>query len=168
MVVIKLADPGEAGALLDAAQYQRSGQVSQIADPRHRLSTTSSRSSPATSDPTPTRRDAMLKAVGAPSLDALIDEAIPGAHPPRRRRSTCRTARASTSSCASCAASPRSNQVFRSFIGLGYYDSITPSVILRNVLENPGWYTPYTPYQAEIAQGRLEVAAQLPDDGDAI
>ena len=98
---------------------------------------------------------AMLKAVGAASLDQLIDEAIPASIrldaplnlPPPESES------AYLARLKSIAAK---NKVFRSFIGLGYSDTLTPSVIRRCVFENPGWYTPYTPYQAEIAQGRLE------------
>src|SRR5438477_827693 len=100
-------------------------------------------------------RDAMLKAVGAPSLDALIDQAIPS----RIRLKKPLNLPAGQSEhhfLRELRHTASRNQIFRSFLGLGYYDCITPSVILRNVLENPGWYTPYTPYQAEIAQGRLE------------
>src|SRR3982751_438150 len=98
---------------------------------------------------------AMLKAVGASSLDALIDEAIPArirlTQPPELPE-----AQSEHHFLKGLQDLAARNQIFRSFIGLGYYDCVTPSVILRNVLENPGWYTPYTPYQAEIAQGRLE------------
>jgi len=98
---------------------------------------------------------AMLDVVGAPTLDALIDEAIPASirlkqpvnlPPPESEHEYLQR----------LTGIARKNKTFRSYIGLGYHDTITPSVILRMVMENPGWYTPYTPYQAEIAQGRLE------------
>ncbi|HJR58074.1 MAG TPA: aminomethyl-transferring glycine dehydrogenase [Vicinamibacterales bacterium] len=100
-------------------------------------------------------RDAMLRAIGVPSLDALIDQTVP---PGIRLEKPLDMPEADTEfgylrRLRTIAAN---NQVARSCIGMGYYDCITPSVILRNVFENPGWYTPYTPYQAEIAQGRLE------------
>src|SRR5437870_11503015 len=97
----------------------------------------------------------MLKVIGAASMDALMDEAIPS----RIRLKDplpLPDGRSEYEFLRELRRVADRNQVFRSFIGLGYYDTITPSVILRNVLENPGWYTPYTPYQAEIAQGRLE------------
>ncbi len=97
----------------------------------------------------------MLATIGAPSLDALIDEAIPAsirrpgpvALPPAESEHAYLTRLRGVAA---------KNRVLRSFIGLGYYDTITPSVIRRCLFENPSWYTPYTPYQAEIAQGRLE------------
>ena len=105
--------------------------------------------------PSPDERDRMLKTVGASSLDALIDEAIPRSirlttplnlPPPESEHQYLRR----------LARLAQRNTPFRSYIGLGYHDTITPSVVQRMVMENPGWYTPYTPYQAEIAQGRLE------------
>jgi hypothetical protein len=99
--------------------------------------------------------EAMLDTLGYDSLDTLIDAVVPGdirlrrplALPPgRSEREVLQALRAMAAQ----------NQVFRSYIGMGYSGTFTPPVILRNVLENPGWYTAYTPYQAEIAQGRLE------------
>ena len=100
-------------------------------------------------------RDEMVRAIGVPSLDALIEQTVPAdirlAKPlemPHGESEAGYLKRLRTIASR--------NKVARSYIGMGYYDCITPSVILRNVFENPGWYTPYTPYQAEIAQGRLE------------
>ena len=105
--------------------------------------------------PRPDDLQAMLKEVGAASLDQLIDEAIPASI--RLQKPLNLPAAESESEYLSRLKTiARRNKVFRSFIGLGYADTLTPSVIRRCVFENPGWYTPYTPYQAEIAQGRLE------------
>jgi glycine dehydrogenase len=105
--------------------------------------------------PSADERQAMLEAIGVSSLDALIDEVVPlsirlpqplGLPEPESEHQYLRR----------LTRIARHNKVFRSYIGLGYHDTVTPSVVLRMVFENPGWYTPYTPYQAEIAQGRLE------------
>ncbi|MBD2547295.1 aminomethyl-transferring glycine dehydrogenase [Planktothricoides raciborskii] len=97
----------------------------------------------------------MLDFLGFASLDELIDRAVPQVI---RLQKSLKLPEAGSESSALAHLKEISskNQVFRSFIGMGYHDCITPPVIQRNILENPGWYTAYTPYQAEIAQGRLE------------
>jgi glycine dehydrogenase len=105
--------------------------------------------------PDETETAAMLKAIGVPSLADLIDRTVPAGIrmadplnlPPAMSEHEYLQHIKEVS---------LKNQVFKSYIGQGYYDTITPSVILRNLFENPAWYTQYTPYQAEIAQGRLE------------
>ncbi len=98
---------------------------------------------------------AMLDLLGYESLDGLIDVTVPAGirlrtplaiHAPMSEYEALKNLRVIA----------QKNQIFRSYLGLGYYDCVTPPVIQRNILENPGWYTAYTPYQAEIAQGRLE------------
>jgi glycine cleavage system P protein (glycine dehydrogenase) len=97
----------------------------------------------------------MLRLVGAASLDRLIDETIPNGIRLRRKLGL-PTAKSEYELLEQLHAIAAENEVWRSFLGMGYSDCITPPVIQRNVLENPGWYTQYTPYQAEISQGRLE------------
>ncbi len=98
---------------------------------------------------------AMLKLLGAASLDELVARTVP-AGIRLTRPLELPPAVSEEQALAELAAKASSNRVLRSFVGMGYHDCHTPAVILRNVLENPGWYTQYTPYQAEIAQGRLE------------
>ena len=97
----------------------------------------------------------MLAQLGFKDLDALVDAAVPG----QIRLAKPLNLPAAQSEFAALSELKKyaaHNRVFRSFIGQGYYDTIVPPVIQRSVLENPGWYTQYTPYQAEISQGRLE------------
>ena len=97
----------------------------------------------------------MLRTVGYNSLDAMTDAIVPG-----KIKSPAPLALPQSvteeQALAKIRAIADKNQVFRSFIGQGYYGTLTPNVILRNILENPAWYTAYTPYQAEISQGRME------------
>ncbi|MDX1710828.1 MAG: glycine dehydrogenase, partial [Rhodovibrionaceae bacterium] len=105
--------------------------------------------------PGPQDTEEMLSAIGLDSLDGLIDKAVPRTIesdtpfdlPPPMTEAEALDRLAQIAS---------RNRIFRSFIGMGYHGTFTPSVIRRNVIENPGWYTAYTPYQPEISQGRLE------------
>jgi glycine dehydrogenase len=104
--------------------------------------------------------DAMLDAIEVGSLDELIDQTIPESirmkSPLKLGYTTEDRPLGEHELLTSLKALAQQNQIFRSFIGMGYSDCIVPGVIQRNILENPGWYTQYTPYQAEISQGRLE------------
>ncbi|MBM3516834.1 MAG: aminomethyl-transferring glycine dehydrogenase [Alphaproteobacteria bacterium] len=105
--------------------------------------------------PMPAEIDDMLHTVGAASLEALIERAVPAVIRSREPLPL-PPSRSEADVLAELRAMAEENRVLRSMIGLGYYDCVTPPVILRNVFENPGWYTAYTPYQPEISQGRLE------------
>src|SRR3989441_359809 len=105
--------------------------------------------------PGPEDVGALLETLGYPSLDAFIDAVVP-ADIRLRRPLGVPAGQSEQAALAEIRALAAKNQVWRSYLGMGYHDCVTPPVILRNVLENPGWYTAYTPYQAEIAQGRLE------------
>ena len=105
--------------------------------------------------PDATETEQMLDTIGVKSLDELIDRTVPAAI--RMNRSLNLPAQLSEAAyLRELKAISLKNKTFRNYIGQGYYDTHTPSVILRNIFENPGWYTQYTPYQAEISQGRLE------------
>ena len=105
--------------------------------------------------PSADARARMLDAIGFATVDALIDAAVPAAIRSDRPLDL-PAARSEVAALVRLRELAAKNQVLTSMIGLGYYGTVTPGVILRNVLENPGWYTAYTPYQPEISQGRLE------------
>jgi glycine cleavage system P protein (glycine dehydrogenase) len=99
--------------------------------------------------------EVMLREVGARSLDELIDQTVPASIRIAKPLDL-PAAKSEHALLEQLHAIAAKNEIWRSYLGMGYADCVTPPVIQRNILENPGWYTPYTPYQAEIAQGRLE------------
>ena len=105
--------------------------------------------------PNPEQTQKMLETIGVKSMDELIEKTVPAAIrlPKPMDLPEAMNEYQYLNHLHELASK---NQVFRSYIGMGYYNCITPAVITRNILENPGWYTSYTPYQAEISQGRLE------------
>ena len=105
--------------------------------------------------PKPAEVKEMLKAIGTDSLDTLIDETIPAGIRLKEDLDLPKGI-SEYEYMQHITELARENKIFKSFIGLGYYDTQLPAVIQKNILENPGWYTSYTPYQAEISQGRLE------------
>jgi glycine dehydrogenase len=105
--------------------------------------------------PNDAERAQMLHRIGVCSLDELIEQTVPANIRLQKPLEIC-TPQTEHEFLRQLKMIASENEVFKSYIGLGYYDTVTPPVILRNIMENPGWYTQYTPYQAEIAQGRLE------------
>ena len=103
----------------------------------------------------PEQVDTMLQAIGTKSLDSLIDETIPS-NIRLKEDIALEKGISEYAFMSKIKAIANKNKIFKSYIGLGYYDTLLPAVIQKNILENPGWYTSYTPYQAEISQGRLE------------
>lgn len=105
--------------------------------------------------PTPDQINQMIRQIGVDSIDQLIEEALPDAIR-KSGKLDLPDALSEFEYLKKIHSIASQNKVFKSYIGQGYYDCVVPPVIQRNILENPGWYTAYTPYQAEIAQGRLE------------
>ena len=105
--------------------------------------------------PNEMEKNEMLKTIGVESIEQLIDETIPS-HIRFDKDLNLPPAMSEAEFLQELKLTANRNKIFKSYIGQGYYNTFTPQVIQRNILENPGWYTAYTPYQAEIAQGRLE------------
>src|SRR5436190_22089066 len=105
--------------------------------------------------PSPDETEQMLREIGFADLDALVDATVPK-NIRLDRSLALPAAKSENDALVELRALASQNRIARNFIGAGYSDTITPPVIQRNILENPGWYTAYTPYQAELAQGRLE------------